>query len=207
MPAFDPSAARLLFLCVCCLPRRPATLSRAPAPAPESGHPSYLCLFTAPSLLCIRVPVPSGIPGGGGNCCAFIPLRGWLPFACGCPASPRAPVASSLLSCCPGRARIHHPLVNCCQPLSSGALLHSGSCATSLFACCLPCLLPAPVVPSYRLHLRACCTPISKTLPCSHTYKKTWQKHIKSPLTRTNTTPTPAYPCTLLPAGFLNFLK
>ena len=48
---------------------------------------------------------------GGGNCCAFIPLRGWLPFACGCPASPRAPVASSLLSCCPGRARIHHPLV------------------------------------------------------------------------------------------------
>ena len=146
MPALDPSAARLLFLCVCCLPRRPATLSRAPAPAPESGHPSYLCLFTAPSLLCIRVPVPSGIPGGGGNCCALHACpSASLPAACFLlPVCFRALASASLLrACCPPRKKL------------SGHLPHSS---------CLPALgfqfrfwrlcVRVPAVPRRRLPLR-----------------------------------------------------
>lgn len=112
-----------LLVCLPLTPLPPACSSCVYAACPGARLPFRVHLHlhlnrgTPRTSVCLP-PLPCSAFGfqylqgsrGGGNCCAFIPLRGWLPFACGCPASPRAPVASSLLPCCSGCVRIHHPV-------------------------------------------------------------------------------------------------
>ena len=156
-----------------------------PAPGRTRGG-CLLCLSTATRATLSRVTAPEAAR-------SLSPLPPWCPLLLGLPlvlhyllsracqyslwvvlssACILAPVASSLLSCCPGRARIHHPLVIAACPYL--AVPCRVCCVFRVLHCrrFFPPLVQTPAsLCSCSSHGRACCL---FTLECHRPYPRTY---------------------------------